>query len=410
MSYTNSQTDSADVSVRAISVQHSGEERSLLTVRYELAMTCRVDQRPLIVDFSECPLWPISLNGSDVDALEFDESDSTPLERVSVHLRSNATPRESSEVTVRLKWKNIAPHPALLGHSYLYLPADLPRIGKRENIGLEVSPQPVLRVHGDFERKLVGAQSYTLDNVVNNDGPLLRGVLARNSSIGFDDERDTAQLRLVSSVASDLSTTNRQQIRSTIIQMCSFFSDRLRAQPGLRIAAAVDSGSNARSVSGPLIAQSLDRFRLPELDQTGNEFPIAREIAANWWGTGVRIEGLEGIYLSGGIAFALGLHWAQSHAPTNSFDVLLKYYAERMVDSARFKHIEFQPGERTAGIGMVVYEALAREPKLWTVLQQLTAEFWSCSVPDNVVLESLGKGGFPIKEFTGKRFLRADRV
>jgi hypothetical protein len=410
MSYTNSQADSADVSVRAISVEHSGEGRSLLTVRYELAMTYTVDQRPLIIDFSECPLWPISLNGSDVDALEFDENDSTPLERVSVQLRPNVSWRESSEVTVRLKWKNIAPHPALLGHSYLYLPADLPRIGEREKLGLAVSLQPVLRMQGDFQSMLVGAQSYTLDNVVNNDGPLLRGVLGRNSSIGFDDERDSTQLRLVGSVANDMSTTNRQQIRSTISQMCSFFGDRLRAQPGLRIAAALDSGRNARSVSGPLLAQSLDRFRLPELDQPGHEFPIAREIAANWWGTGVRIEGVDGIYLSGGIAFALGLLWTQSHAPKNVFDVLLQYYAERMVDSARFKHIGFRPGERSAGIGMVVYEALARIPKLWTVLQHLTAEFWSCSVPDNVVLESLGKVGFPVEEFARKRFLRDDRV
>lgn len=408
MRFTDTPTDSADVVVRAMHVQLSNREHPLLTVRYELASTKPVDKRPLLVDFSACPLWPMSLSGTDVNAIRLDEDNGTPIERIFLRLPSNATWKETFEVTITLKWKSASPHAALLGQPYLYLPAELPQLGKREVLDSGLSSQPVLRLNGDVGRWLVGAQSYFLDEVVNDEGPLLRGILAKTSSIRFNDHKDKTQLCLIGDVTRDISAASRQQIRATIDQMCNFFRDSLNAPSGLRIAAALDSHGTARSVSGPLIAQSIDRFRLPELNQSGHEFPIAREIAANWWGTGVRVEGAEGVYLSGGIAFALGLFWTQSHAPKNFFDELLQYYTDRMVDGAQFNHVALRPGERTAAIGIVVYQALASNPKLWTVLQQLTSEFWSCYVPENVLLASLKKGGFPESEFADKRFLRDD--
>jgi hypothetical protein len=372
MRFTDSKTDSADVLVRAIHVQLSNREHPLLTVRYELASTEAIDPRPLLVEFSSCPLWPVSLEGSEVNAIQFDGEDGTTLERVFLRPRANATWNATSEVTMTLEWTSRAPHDPLLGQSYLYLPAELPQIGKRQGFSAELSRQPPVRIQGEFQSWLVGAQSYALDALVNGDDPLLRGVLSKKPSIRFDDERDRIQACLIGDVTRSMSAASRQHVRSTIGQMCNYFSEKLHAPSSLRIAAALDSGVNARSVSGPLLAQSVDRFRLPELNQSGHEFPIAREIAANWWGAGVRVEGPGGVYLTGGIAFALGLLWTQSHAPRNFFDALLQYYTERMVDSARYEHVRFRPGERSAGIGTIVYEALASNPKLWTVLQQLT--------------------------------------
>jgi hypothetical protein len=149
-------------------------------------------------------------------------------------------------------------------------------------------------------------------------------------------------------------------------------------------------------------------FRLPELKQSGYEFPIAREIAGIWWGAGVRIEGTEGIQLFIGISFAIGLAWAQSHMYRKAFDALLQFYRQRMISTPRFKQVGYRPGERSAGMGMVIYEALAREPRLWTTLQELTTEYWGFYVPEDLVLARLEKGGVSRKDFVRKRFRRTE--
>lgn len=188
--------------------------------------------------------------------------------------------------------------------------------------------------------------------------------------------------------------------------MCIFFAERLNAHPGLRIAAALTSSRETRSMPGSLLVQPAERFRLPSINQAGYEFPIAREIASNWWGVGCRIGGENGHYFEEGVSFALGLAWAKSYTNNKSFAALLGWYEERMVPTISLGKNEFRPGERSIGAGMVLYRALAKNAELWKVLQQLTAECWGKFSPEEEVVARLRGGGFPTEDFSRKRFHR----
>jgi hypothetical protein len=233
-------------------------------------------------------------------------------------------------------------------------------------------------------------------------------VLTRSSYVLVETERANTQVRLLGNSKDALSVVNREQICSTIQQISRFFGEKLSAHPALRVLVDLDSTCETRSVSGPLVAQALSRFRLPEIKQSGYEFPIARNIAGMWWGAGVRIEGAEGIQLFTGISFAIDLAWAQSHIYRKAFDALLEYYRERMIPTPRFGHVEYHPGERSIGIEMILYEALAQRPRLWITLQELTREYWGSYVPEDLVLTRLEKGGVSRRELARKRFRRTD--
>lgn len=397
----------AELSAERIAVELSAESDPLLTVHYVLRSAQSGDRRPLLLDFGECPLWPVSIEGSEIESITYDERSNTVLERVSLHPRASTSWKENAEITIRLRWRQIAPHPALLGTSHLYLPPDLPRIGRRDAVRTGISAQPVVTIRG-ADRFLAGALSYSLGSPFDDHAPLLRALLTRSSFLAIEADPRGVQLRLLKNSGDSLSISNQKRMYSTIHQMTHFLGDELRVNPGLRIMVDLDSTRTTRSVAGPILAQSLKRFRLQKLDQSTNEFPIARAIAGNWWGAGVRIEGALGIHLFNGIAFALGLAWAQSYALKGSFDALLEYYRERMVTTPRFRQVEYRPGERSIGIGMVLYEALIQEPSLWTSLSELTREFWGQYVPEELVLARLEKDGVSRRDFARKHFCRTD--
>lgn len=197
-------------------------------------------------------------------------------------------------------------------------------------------------------------------------------------------------------------------IATTIREMCTFCAERLHVSPALRIAAALDSSAKTGAVSGSLITEPLERFRLPSLEQVGYEVPIARSIATNWWGTGCRIEGPGGLFLQGGIAYAVGLAWAASHLSKERFDMLVEYYEKRTARESHFRRVPYRAGERTVGIGFVIFHALSKQPDVWNSLQQLTSEFWGRNVLEDVVLARLQEAGVPTRDFVRMRFQRTD--
>lgn len=408
MTILETSTSSAELSIQSILIDVLDARCELLTVSYELHAAQPDDQRPLLLDFGECPLWPISIEGDLIESIIYGEASDTVLERISINPRAGASWGDSSEIRIKLRWGSRAPHPALFGQWHLEIPGDLPTVGRRDEVRTAVRAQAPIRLRGYVDQLLAGALSHSLDVPVDSGGALLIGVLTRASYDPIDFQQGYAQLRLIGNTKNDLSVVNRGQINSTIQQMARFFGDRLSAHPGMRIVIDLNSTRESRRVSGPLLAQPISRFRLPGTKEPAHELPIARAVAGIWWGAGVRIEGQEGIQLFLAIAFALGLVWTQSHEQRKTSDALLQYYRERMIPTQRFKQVEYRAGERSLGMGMVIYEALLKRPKLWATLQALTTEYWGYFVPQDLVFTHFEKGGLPRDEFERKRFRRTD--
>lgn len=398
-------SDVADVSVQAIAVELSNEELPLLTARYALHANQTGDRRPILIDYSMCPLWPISLKGSGAESISYGENARLGLDSEMLRLRSGGAWGAAIEVVVELRWTNSASRPPLINEYFLHLPANLPRIGRPSRDQTGKSIQVPISVDAIHDRRLVSAIAHSLSDEAITDRPLVQAVFGRGNDLRCGDA-GRAQICLLGSSAVDLAGDHQQQICATLHGMHDFFSERLKARPALRLAVVVNSSSETKGVSGALLTRPLENFQLPGLHQPAHEFPVARDVASTWWETGCRIEGDGGFHLSAGISFALGLAWTKLHTSEERFYSLVQWYRQRMVPAARFAATEFRPGERLIGIGMVLFEALEKRPALWNTLQELTNDYWGAYAPKDVVLAQLEKGGVPTKDFTRKRFHR----
>jgi hypothetical protein len=62
---------------------------------------------------------------------------------------------------------------------------------------------------------------------------------------------------------------------------------------------------------------------------------------------------------------------------------------------SHFRQVPYRAGERTVGIGFVIFHALSKQPDVWNSLQQLTSEFWGRNAFEDVVLARLEEAGVP---------------
>lgn len=408
MMFLDADSVSTSLTTRSIAVDLSDEQWPLLTVRYDVRANAAGDRRPVVLHFGHCPLWLISIEGSEFEAVFHDDQAHRVPETISVYPRPGMSWQARSEIRIKLRWTASAPHPSLLGQSHLTLPVELPLIGRGDITEKSVYAQVPVSLQGRAEQLLAGSISNSINSPADTADPLLLAVLTRSSYDVVEIERRDSQLRLLGTSKEGLSNDNRRQIFLTLQQMARYVGDKLGAHPGLRIAVDLNATQNTRSVSGPLLTHELSRFRLPELKQPGYEFPVARDVAGIWWGAGIRIRGDDGIHLANGISFAIGLAWAESHMYKKTFNALLEFYRQQMVSTPRFKGVDYRPGERSIGMGMVIYEVLARRESLWRSLDEMTKEFWGYYVPEELVLGGLEKGGVARRDFARRHFRRVD--
>lgn len=401
------QPETAEVSVQSIIVEFSQDPLIAITARYLLHANLKDDRRPVLIDFLECPLWLVSIEGTVIESLIYDEEASPVVDRLLLSLRAGGVQSwENAQISIKLKWTRSAPHPPLFEGKYLFLPANLPSFDVFGYSQAETRQQIPVSFRGETDHLLVGAIPASLNGIQSDNPSFIQAILARSSAAPCTADQDRIQVRLLECSRTNLSKQALDQICSQVRQVCAYLGERLQAYPALRIAAVLDSSAKTGSMPGALLTQPPESFRLPQRDQSGNENSIARAIATNWWGEGCQIAGPSGLYLAGGISFALGLTWTQDHTSSGFFETLLASYQQRVVLSSPSIRSEFRPGERSIGIGLVLYEALMREPGTWKVLQQLTLEFWGCYAAEEVVLRRMREAGVPIGDFDRKRFLR----
>ena len=406
---TSLQEDAADIVVDSIEVELTDDEDPKLTARYSAHPLASGERRPILIDFSQCTLWPISISAEGASSLTFDQDEATAVDKSLLRLQMSAGWAWSdTEIVVKLKWKERPSHPSLVGDAFLYLPANLPRIGNLKRTDARVLLRTPVSLRGEYERRLAGCVPYSVGGKFDSTGPFADVVLCRERMSACGDVRDQAQIRLVGMDRRSLGEERMSRLCAKLREMCTDIGDLFQLRPELRIAAALGMPEKAPSVSGPLLTEPHSRYQLDGIDQPMRDFPIARHIASNWWGAGCRIEGADDHYLWLGISWAVGLCWTEAHIPRHVFEALYGFYAEKMVRTSRFTKPMFRPGERTVGIGIVLYESLVTNPAAWDALRRLTAEFWGCHAPEAVVLSSLKKAGVPIRDFKRRRFQRTD--
>lgn len=401
--------DTANISVRSIALELAGGSDQIITARYRLHANREGDRRAASIDFSECPLWPLSVEGTLSETVTYDSDAEVVLENTRLNLRKDAASWDDSEIVIRLRWAEKFAHPPLSDQGYLFLPADLPFVGR----GYDPRTLPTIRTYlqlaASFDRLLVGAVGLETKGSLDENCALLQAVLGRKHEFAWASRDQETQVRLESLASAAPSSDTIAFIDETIRGMCDFYVDRFELSPKLRIGAALQSTRKSRAMAGALLTEPLSRYRRPTPESEPNPFHIARQIATNWWGVGCRVHGARGFYLDGGIAFAAGLAWMERNIADEPFGGVLEFYKERLVAESRFWPKPFQPGERTIGIGLVIFDALRDSPKVWRVLQELTNEFWGRFAPEEIVIAHLEGAGVPTRDFVRKRFHRPER-
>jgi len=399
--------DAAAITLASITLDLSDDVDPLITARYRVCPLASDERRPIQIDFSDCPLTPVSVESEGAKPIVFKGSGSGMIYKTLLHLQSSA---DSSwceqDVVIKLKWSDDASHPSPINRHYLYCPNELPTVGSLKRSEAGVALQTPVNFQGAFDQLLAGAVAYSAGVHVEASGPYVRAVLARNDVIAFESVQDEAQVRLVGIPHAMLTVEYKSQIYSTIREMCAYVGERLQVHPIVRIGAELNAPAKSQSLPGPLLLQPLERFRRPSQPHAAPEFPTARDVANNWWGAGCRIDGPNAIYLNNGIAWAIGLAWAKAHVRPREFDLLLAYYQERMIRYSRLAKPAVRPGERSVGMGVVLYDALSTNSEAWNALRKLTAEYWACLVPEQVVLSSLDEVGVPVADLEQRRFHR----
>lgn len=169
--------DTADISVRGIALELSYDPDLVITARYRMRANRSGDRRPVSINFSWCPLWPISVEGSVAETVRYDDQRDIVLDETRLHLRQNFESWDDSEITIGLRWSESSAHPPLIDQSYLYLPSDLPDIGRPYRPRTSASARPSLHLSPRFDHLLVGAVGSEIGGEIREGSPLLQAVL-----------------------------------------------------------------------------------------------------------------------------------------------------------------------------------------------------------------------------------------
>ena len=169
---TSLQEDTADIVVDSIEVELTDDEDPVLTVRYCFHPLLSGERRPILIDFSVCTLWPISVSAEGASALTFHHDGETAIDESLLRLGMNTGRTWSnSEIVMKLKWAESPSHPSLVGDAFLYLPANLPRIGYLKRTDSRVQLQTPVSLRGRYERYLAGSVPHSVGGKLEATGP-----------------------------------------------------------------------------------------------------------------------------------------------------------------------------------------------------------------------------------------------
>lgn len=119
----------ADIAVQSVTLERTQPVASTIIARYCVSANTVHEERPVVIDFSQCPLWPVSIKGLTFDPISYGTLQGVAIEPALVELKPfSEWSTKSADIAIELDWSHSQPHRPLIDADFLLLPEELPRI------------------------------------------------------------------------------------------------------------------------------------------------------------------------------------------------------------------------------------------------------------------------------------------
>lgn len=357
----------------------AGPERAaIVTARYELGGGPEQPDRPLLVDGRTCP-FPISRFESEDFALSIRiDGRREPL----LPLEPRSTNWNGATFELDILWPP--------EHTYFVVPNMLPHVIS----DVRDRRRPIIRAHrNEQDRVLLAGIPRSAEELVWG-SPLVESVLLRGHAVA------KRRLVMTEKLATEFDQHQIERSEEIVNLILRFLEQELGVPYHARVAARAGTEHlRNRLRGGSCIVLDEDELRWPATGSPA-DLVLAHQLAAVWWGGGLKVVGRRHEEVATGVRLYLALRWLAWIEPERLAPAVERTRAIASWGFLKSRSYAIEEGERgdiACRIGLTLYEAAAQSSLVVDVLRALTREAWGKQLSVETFTRRFGDAGVSMR-------------